>query len=202
MSIPDSETLAPVRSATLFLAGLGGLVVLLVVMIMALVTGYVLRPVVSLEGAIQEIATGVGRLADSISAQSAGMVQSSAVATMSDQSRIIRETNAIVASVAARTNLLAMNAAIEAAQAKQANRELRGIEESVLKVGASSTEAEMAFASVLELIEGVRNLAGEVSLDKAEQNEDSRQALSALSEINAETGVVKDMAAEMGRFKT
>jgi len=191
-----------VRSATLFLAGLGGLVVLLVVMIMALVTGYVLRPVVSLEGAIQEIATGVGRLADSISAQSAGMVQSSAVATMSDQSRIIRETNAIVASVAARTNLLAMNAAIEAAQAKQANRELRGIEESVLKVGASSTEAEMAFASVLELIEGVRNLAGEVSLDKAEQNEDSRQALSALSEINAETGVVKDMAAEMGRFKT
>lgn len=362
VSIPVSETLAPVRSATLFLAGLGLAAVLLVVLIMALVAGYVLRPVASLEGTIREIAdgdgdlsrripvasgdelgrmaasfnrfagklgvivtkvmeisgrlkadgdelshsmvrtaeavrsiggairevnelvvdqsasatetsatvgeiaTGVGRLADSIAAQSAGVVQSSAsveellssissvarsmerivgelehldteagagrlkigeasaaAATMSEQSRIIRETNAIVASVAARTNLLAMNAAIEAAhaddagagfavvadeiralaersasQAKQANRELRGIEESVLRVGASSQEAEKAFASVLELIEGVRNLAGEVSQAMAEQNEGSRQVLSALSEINAETGVVKDMATEMG----
>ena len=362
VSIPVSETLAPVRSASAFLAGLGGVAIILVVLLMTLVSGYVLCPIASLEGAIREIAdgdgdlsrripvasadelgrvaasfnrfagrlggivasvrkisgrlkadgdelaasmartglavesigtairevrglvvdqsasatetsatvgeiaAGVGRLADSISVQSAGVIQSSAsveellssiasvarsmerivgelehldaeagagrlkigeasmaAATMSDQSRIIRETNSIVAAVAARTNLLAMNAAIEAAhagdagagfavvadeiralaersaaQAKQANRELKGIEASVLKVSVSSTDAEKAFASVLELIEGVRNLAGEVSQAMAEQNEGSRQVLSALSDINAETGLVKDMAAEMG----
>jgi methyl-accepting chemotaxis protein len=62
VSIPVSETLAPVRSATLFLAGLGAAAVVLVVLLMALVAGYVLKPVASLEGVIREIADGDGDL--------------------------------------------------------------------------------------------------------------------------------------------
>lgn len=171
------------------------------------------RIVTEMQSLDQAAAHGKQKIAD---ANAAAMV-------MADQSRVIRETNTIVASVAARTNLLAMNAAIEAAhagdagagfavvaaeirtlaersaaQAKQAAVELKSIESAVQRVSSASSEADQSFATVLAIINGVRNLAEEVSRAMTEQNEGSRQVLAALSDINAETGTVRDMSTDMG----
>ncbi|HOX91485.1 MAG TPA: methyl-accepting chemotaxis protein [Spirochaetales bacterium] len=143
-------------------------------------------------------------------------------ATVLEQSKSLAQINAVIAQVAARTNLLAMNAAIEAAHAgasgagfavvadeirnlaeqsgKQAGatgRELKAIVASIAELAEATNEAEQSFKQVKERMDGINGLSAEIKDAMNEQNAGSRQVLTALSEINKETTVVRSSSDEM-----
>jgi methyl-accepting chemotaxis protein len=155
---------------------------------------------------------GRGKLAD----------VSSLVSTIQAQSERLFEANAAVESIASQTNLLAMNAAIEAAHAGDAGRgfsvvadEIRKLaersgEESVeiardiaaigQSIGAvvdSSSSAAKAFAEILAMIDELNSSEKEITLAMNEQDAGSKQILEGLRRITEVTERVKGGSAEM-----
>ncbi|MBL8968608.1 MAG: MCP four helix bundle domain-containing protein [Spirochaetaceae bacterium] len=141
---------------------------------------------------------------------------------VSSQSDKLREANQVVSGIAAKTNLLAMNAAIEAAHAGDAGRgfavvadEIRGLAESaatqskeisrdIVKIRGSIEQAvggagvaREAFATVVELLRSVSELERGINASLREQQEGSRQALEGLEAINSVTAKVRAGSAEL-----
>ena len=181
-------------------------------------------------GNIRSVAGGIERLGASfgelMSASEEGGVKlegvSGVVADISAQSEKLREANAVVAGIAAKTNLLAMNAAIEAAHAGDAGRgfavvadEIRGLAESASKqskeisrdIGdirksiegavTSSEAARKAFGAVTDLLGTVGALEREINASLEEQREGSRLALEGLAAINEVTAKVRSGSLEL-----
>jgi methyl-accepting chemotaxis protein len=138
------------------------------------------------------------------------------------QSASLMEANAVISAIAAQTNLLAMNAAIEAAHAGDAGRgfsvvadEIRKLAESaasqskqvktninairadIEKVVTDSQVAEAAFDNTLGMIRRIDNLESELKSAMAEQEEGSNQILEALTAINSVTSEVRVGSNEM-----
>jgi len=143
---------------------------------------------------------------------------------MAERSEKLSEANAIVAGIAARTNLLAMNAAIEAAhagesgrgfavvadeirnlaenaarQSKEIRRDIDGIRQSIEAAVASSDAARNAFAGVVKLLDRVEGLEREIMASLDEQREGSRLALEGLSSINEVTARVQSGSVELSK---
>ena len=162
---------------------------------------------------------------DDGSAKLAAMVER--VRRIADQSESLYEANAAIAGIAARTNLLAMNAAIEAAHAGDSGRgfavvadEIRKLAESsarrskeisgdiasikglIDEVSGASGEAERAFALVVESLGTVSRFQAEISQAMQEQAEGSRQILEAIEEINTVTTAVRNGSSEINRGGT
>ena len=144
------------------------------------------------------------------------------VEQIAERSESLLEANKIISAIASQTNLLAMNAAIEAAHAGEAGRgfsvvadeirrlaetsarqsgtirkELGLVQKSIEEVVGSSKASESSFARVAELIGETDALVKEIQMAMTEQKEGSAQVLEALRAMNDITSQVKNGSEEM-----
>jgi methyl-accepting chemotaxis protein len=138
------------------------------------------------------------------------------------QSQALQEANRIIATIAAQTNLLAMNAAIEAAHAGDAGRgfsvvadeirklaetssgesqkisaELKQIVETINHIVKNAKSSEQAFAQVTERVSETEKLVYQVDNAVREQRDGAWQVMEALKVMNDVTAQVRTGSKEM-----
>ncbi|MCR4939664.1 MAG: HAMP domain-containing protein [Treponemataceae bacterium] len=141
---------------------------------------------------------------------------------IAEQSAMLIEANTAIENIASQTNMLAMNAAIEAAHAGDAGKgfsvvadeirklsetsteqshtigdELRKIVQSIEVMVNSSNESEEAFSAVGTRIKNTDVLVRQIKSAMEEQNEGSKQIFEALQSLNDNTAEVRSAAVEM-----
>lgn len=138
------------------------------------------------------------------------------------ESKMLQEANMVIATIAEETNLLAMNAAIEAAhagevgkgfsvvadeirklsetsseQSKTIGAQLMKIRDSIGQVSEFSTESSSAFQAVADNINNTDELVRQISGAMSEQQEGSNQVLSALKLMSESTEAVRTASHSM-----
>ena len=155
-----------------------------------------------------------------------GIVKQTAVdeqiKSIEQQSAMLQEANSVISSIASQTNLLAMNAAIEAAhagdagkgfavvadeirklsetsstQSKTIGEQLNNIQNSIGNVVQASSEANKAFSSVSQQITDTDELITQIKSAMEEQQAGSKQITDALYSMNNSTSEVHVAANEM-----
>jgi methyl-accepting chemotaxis protein len=141
---------------------------------------------------------------------------------ISKQSSKLLETNTVIANISAQTNLLSMNAAIEAAhagqygagfavgadeirklaelsaiRAKETKQDLTSVIDVISTVVDSSTEAAVTFDQISKKIEDLSNLIYQIKNSMVEQSSGSQEILTALTNINDITSQVREASGEM-----
>jgi methyl-accepting chemotaxis protein len=181
-------------------------------------------------GNIGSVTGSIGRMADEFAALSAAAEEGRAiqdetgrmVGRISERSETLLEANAAIARIASQTNLLAMNAAIEAAHAGDAGRgfsvvadeirklaetasgqsrtigaELGEVRKEIEEIVGSSRESGEAFSRVMMKLADTDRIVQEVKSAMIEQKEGSSQILEALKAMNDITASVRTGSREM-----
>ena len=181
-------------------------------------------------GNIGEVDKSVDKMASSFdvvetTAQNGAQTQSELqkqIAEIENQSKLLSEANLVIASIAGQTNLLAMNAAIEAAHAGDAGQGFAVVADEIRKLSETSSTQSKTIGAQLKSIQstismvvqatqrGVQdytNLANEIhETDKlvqqikaamTEQQQGSTQILEALHNMNDSTLQVQSASQEM-----
>ena len=141
---------------------------------------------------------------------------------ISKQSEKLIEANNLIAGIASKTNLLSMNAAIEAAhagdagrgfavvadeirklaeiagnQSKEVEKNLKEIKANIDKMVISSKNVNSSFDEMAQNIKVVDNIVAEVRQAMVEQNEGTKQVLEALKKMNEISSIVRTSSYEM-----
>lgn len=146
----------------------------------------------------------------------------SQIAEIENQSKLLSEANTVIASIASQTNLLAMNAAIEAAHAGEAGKGFAVVADEIRKLSETSSsqsktigqqlkQIQSTIGTVVEAtqrgVQGYTHLANEIhetdslvqqiKAAMTEQQEGSAQITHALHEMNDSTYLVQKASQEM-----
>ncbi len=143
-------------------------------------------------------------------------------AGVSDQSMKLMEFTQVISAIASQTNILSMNAAIEAAHAGEAGKGFSVVADEIRKLAedaasksqeseraltdmvsaigtiVNSTEStQEAFSEIMEVIDRLTGLVGETRNAMTEQSAGGKQVLDALASINEITSQVRNGSVEM-----
>jgi methyl-accepting chemotaxis protein len=168
----------------------------------------------------ESLGSSLAQLVESSNAEHAHIAKSTeSVRQVETESDALMEMNRMITTVAAQTNLLAMNAAIEAAhagnagrgfavvadeirklsettaeQAKNSNATLKLIRDRINEISNISTQIESSYGQTSEHIKSIDTLVSEIENSISEQSEGSTQILQSLQRLNGITGEVKEEA--------
>ena len=177
----------------------------------------------SVNGSMDKMALSFGQLSDDAKNGAAKQLDvNDRIAQIETQSLMLQEANKTIANIARQTNLLAMNAAIEAAhagetgagfsvvadeirmlsetstaQSRTIGKQLSAIKASINDVVAASAESSEAFNSVTARIEETDQLVRQIKAAMEEQQTGSQQIIGVLQSMNNSTSAVHDASSEM-----